>query len=83
MNKRSKRSLLSFIGTALNTLFGVATEANVEQEEARIDRLEKWAAARGTVINKVIASHNQNAEQIEKLNIFINLVNQNVTKELN
>ena len=41
VTKRSKRSLLPFIGNALNNLFGVATYAQVEKERDRLSKLKK------------------------------------------
>ena len=37
--KISKRSLLPFVGNILNSLFGVATDANVEKEKERLDKI--------------------------------------------
>ncbi|XP_066969798.1 uncharacterized protein [Macrobrachium rosenbergii] len=82
LNTRSKRSLLPFIGTALSQLFGVATDSNVEKESARIDKLEKWAATRGIVLNKIISSQNLNSEELTKIKVFINALNSNITKEI-
>ncbi|XP_064089665.1 uncharacterized protein LOC135203692 [Macrobrachium nipponense] len=78
-----KRSLLPFIGTALNTLFGVATDGDVDKDRARIEKLEMWAAERGTIMTKVIDATNKNQNLIVKLKDFVNSIAQNITTEIN
>ncbi|XP_064104046.1 uncharacterized protein LOC135213876 [Macrobrachium nipponense] len=78
-----KRSLLPFIGTALNTLFGVATDGDVDKDRARIEKLEMWAAERGTIMTKVIDATNKNQNLIVKLKDFVNNMAQNITTEIN
>ncbi|XP_064102797.1 uncharacterized protein LOC135212968 [Macrobrachium nipponense] len=75
----NKRSLLPFIGTALNTLFGVATDGDVDKDRARIEKLELWAAERGTIMTKVIDATNKNQNLIVKLKDFVNNMAQNIT----
>ncbi|XP_064105644.1 uncharacterized protein LOC135215114 [Macrobrachium nipponense] len=79
----NKRSLLPFIGTALNTLFGVATDGDVDKDRARIEKLELWAAERGTIMTKVIDATNKNQDLIVKLKDFVNNMAQNITTEIN
>ena len=52
--KKTKRSLLPFIGNALNTMFGVATDAQVENERDRISKWEIWAGEMGIIMRKII-----------------------------
>ena len=55
---RKKRSLLPFVGTALNKLFGVATESDLKKEKERLDRIEGWANHLGNIIEGTVNALN-------------------------
>ena len=51
---RKNRFVLPFVGKLLNGLFGVAQEADLEREEERLDKIERWAADYGHVISEIV-----------------------------
>ena len=81
-SKRNKRSLLPFIGNLLNNLFGVATEADVEKEKERLDKIEKWATEYGHVINQIVDETNVHASALNNLSLTLNIVEQKLEEDL-
>ena len=65
---RSKRSLFSFGGDILHSLFGTATDKQVEKVYEKTRAIEKWAASKGKLITKVVERVNKHAEDIKNLN---------------
>ena len=80
---RKKRSLLPFVGSIMNSLFGVATEASLEKERERLDKIESWAQEYGHVINNVISNLNDHAESFNKLSIELTNLESKVEDEIN
>ena len=80
---REKRSLLPFVGSIMNQLFGVATEASVEKERERLDKIEAWAQEYGHVINNVIDNLNDHAKSFNILSDELMELENKVENEMN
>ena len=80
---RKKRSLLPFVGSIMNSLFGVATESSLEREKERLDKIETWAQEYGHVINNVISNLNDHAESFNKLSDELLDLENKVEDEIN
>ena len=80
--KKSKRSLLPFVGNILNSLFEVATEASEEKERERLDKIERWASEYGNVINQMVDETNLHANVLNNLSQTLDLVEVNLEKGL-
>ena len=78
--KLNKRSLLPFVGNILNSLFGVATDANIEREKERLNTIERWASQYGNVINQLVDETNLHANVLNNLSHTINLVEENLER---
>lgn len=83
ISSRTKRSLLPFVGNALNSLFGVATEADLEKEKERLDKIENWANNYGHVITDIIDNANKNAQKFNILIEEVKDLENNVEQEIN
>ena len=80
---RKKRSLLPFVGKALNGLFGVATEEDLQKEGERLDKLEKWAEEYGHVLDNAVDNINHNVETINNVSATVNALSENLEHNLN
>ena len=65
---RSKRSLFSFGGDILHSIFGTATDKQVGEINKKISAIEKWAKLKGTLIHKTVKRVNENSRKILMLN---------------
>ena len=80
---RKKRSLLPFVGTALNKLFGVATESDLKKEKERLDRIEGWANHLGNIIEGTINVLNDHAKIINNISESLNVLSDNIEESIN
>ena len=81
-NSRKERSLLPFIGNAMNTMFGVATEAQVEKERERLDKLERWATEHGQLMSNLVDNVNQHTKILNNITHFLNMLSGKIENKL-
>ena len=65
---RAKRSLFSFGGDILHSIFGTATDKQIDKVHERVNVLEAWAKAKGTLIKQTVERLNTHSEKIAQLN---------------
>ena len=80
---RKKRSLLPFVGTALNRLFGVATEGDIKREKERLDRIEEWAQSLGNIIQGSVGILNEHAMIINNISNSLNVLSETLEDQIN
>ena len=80
---RSKRSLLPFVGTALNRLFGVATESDLERERERLNKIERWANNLGNIIQGTVSVLNNHAKLINNITSALNVLSNKLEDTIN
>ena len=80
---RKKRSLLPFVGTALNKLFGVATESDLKKEKERLDRIEEWANNLGNIIQGTVDVLNTHAMIINNISDSLNTISEKMEQTIN
>ena len=77
----SKLSLFSFGGDLLHTVFGTATDKQVQKLNTKILAIEQWAKVKGTLLQKSVQRINDNSHKIILLNRDIealaNIINSN------
>ena len=71
-SSRPKRSLLPFGGRLLSSVFGTATEEQVDAINKKVIKILSWAKEKGHLMNRMIKQGNVNAEKIASLNRSIN-----------
>ena len=74
IGSRKKRSLLPFVGNALNQLFGVATENDLNREKERLDKIEHWANNLGNIVTSTVGVLNQHAKTLNNISDTLNSV---------
>ena len=68
---RPKRSLFSFGGDILHAVFGTVTDKQIHQVDHKLALIEKWAAAKGKLINLVFSRVNGHSEKLLKLDKYV------------
>ena len=79
---RKRRSLLPFVGNALNQLFGVATESDVQKERERLDKIEEWANNLGNIIQGTVGVLNDHAMIINNISESLNVLSEKVEETI-
>ena len=79
---RKKRSLLPFVGTALNKLFGVATESDIQKEKERLDKIEDWAHHLGNMIDGTVDVLENHAMVINDITNALNLLSSTLETDI-
>ena len=67
-SSRPKRSLLPFGGRLLSSVFGTATEAQVDAVNKKVVQIVSWAKKKGHLMSKLVQQGNVNSEKIALLN---------------
>ena len=63
-NARNRRSILPFGGNLLHSLFGTATDDQVDCIDRKVGRVIAWAKAKGKLISRMPERGNDNAQKI-------------------
>ena len=71
-SSRPKRSLLPFGGRLLSSVFGTATEEQVDAINRKVVKIISWAKKKGHLMRKMVQQGNVNSEKIVSLNRRIN-----------
>ena len=69
--KRQRRSMLPWGGDILHGLFGLATDATVEDTKRRLETIEHWAANRGTLVEKAINNINLHSQALQNMSLAL------------
>ena len=69
--KRQRRSMLPWGGDILHGLFGLATDATVEDTNRRLETIEHWAANRGTLVEKAINNINLHSQALQNMSLAL------------
>ena len=67
-SSRPKRSLLPFGGRLLSSVFGTATEEQVDAINKKVIKILSWAKEKGHSIHRMIQQGNVNSKKIASLN---------------
>ena len=67
-SSRPKRSLLPFGGRLLSSVFGTATEEQVNAINKKVVQIVSWAKKKGHLMRKLVQQGNVNSEKIALLN---------------
>ena len=66
---RVKRSLIPFGGDILHSIFGTATDKQIDQVNRKIIAIEQWAASKGALLTKTLERVNKHSRDIHQLNV--------------
>lgn len=81
---RRKRALFSFGGDILHAVFGTATDKQFRRVDNKLAVIEKWANAKGKLINLAVSRVNSHGDEIFKLDQDVaklaKIVNSNTLK---
>ena len=69
--KRSRRGLLNIVGSLANTLFGTATEAEVEVTRQKLKSVSKKNRRITHVVKELITVINQTHDELKALNLHV------------
>ena len=64
---RTKRALFKWGGDILHSIFGTATDDEVHNVKAKVERLETWAQMKGSLISKVVKRLNTQSSLVTDL----------------
>ena len=71
-HSREKRALFSFGGDILHSIFGTATDKQVDKVNSKIRAIEKWAVSKGNLMDAMLDRLNKHSEDIKTLNNNLN-----------